>query len=232
MAGETYGLTEDNFLRELHHLLWMKPFKNRGKQDRGLSCRDHAAVVGVVARRLGAAVARIHGKMATITGEEIPRSLILTEPHTWLSLDSKAPCDLSFRVTRKESGGSVWQTRCIWNGEALDEVALPLGVASSEDEFADHIKSLHNNGVNRAVIYRPVAFVALKKDDRSVFEELSSPLKDEIRFCTGEDVAVYLGMTDFLVQKARGSRDSLVSLEQESAWQTLLSRSKQNNGEK
>lgn len=231
MTGETYGLTGDNFLRELHHLLWMKPFKNDGKPDAGLSCRDHAAVVGVVARRLGATVARILGVMATITGEELPRTVIVTSPHTWLSIDSNAPCDLSFRVTRKESGGSTWKTRCIWNGKAIGDAALPVRVALSEGEFQGYVTSLVDNGVDRAVVYRPVAFSVLKKDDRTVFDELCTPLRDEIRFSTGEDVAVYLGIVDFLVEKACGALDSLVSLDQEAAWQKLLSRSRQPNEE-
>ncbi len=227
MIRGTYGLTGENFLRELHHLLWMRPFKNGGRSDGGLSCRDHAAVVGVVARRLGARVARIHGLLVTIKGEEIPRAVLVTNPHTWLSIDTSAPCDLSFRITRRESCGSTWNTKCIWDGKAIDESAVPIKVASSDEELDSHISELKDQGVARAVIYRPFVSVELKKDDHAVFEELGSPLRDEIKFCTGEDIKVYLAMAEFLVQKAHGNADTFVSLDRESAWQKVLTRAEQ-----
>jgi hypothetical protein len=70
----------------------------------------------------------------------------------------------------------------------------------------------------------------LQKDDRAIFAELDTPLRNEIRFSTGQDMEVFLQMCNFLTERIHGHVDSLVRTDQESAWQRLLSDKWRSNG--
>lgn len=218
--GDHFGLTEREFLAELHHLLWMKPFKNGGVLDRGLSCRDHSAIVGVIARRLGASVSRIHGVMAASFGDT-PKTLLVTNPHTWLSIDGMAPCDLSFKISRRDVDVSTpWTIDCIWDGIPVRDESLVLTVARSDEDLHKCIELSSTR--DRTLVFHPKLSVRLEESDAAVFAGLDTPLKGEIKFATGKDVDVYLRIVEFLMDKLDGGTQSVVHVNQEAAWRSIL----------
>ena len=46
-------VSENVFLDEIHHLLWIDSFKKGGITDLGWNCRDHALILAGVAFELG-----------------------------------------------------------------------------------------------------------------------------------------------------------------------------------
>src|SRR5690242_5536536 len=112
-------LTSDDFLDELHHLLWIKPFINRGTWDAGWNCRDHALVVGTILL-LGHIECRIvHGTAAFTQGPVAHQDPLLmwVEHHAWIDIDG-GPLDLSPRLTRSnDPGWRPWHLKLICGGE-------------------------------------------------------------------------------------------------------------------
>jgi hypothetical protein len=94
-------LTRDDFLRELHHLLWIEPAERRGKWDPGWNCRDHAFIVGFIARLLRSEAVVILGRAMFIvgpSGEKVPLG-VEQSPHAWLAINGYGYFDLSLRFS-------------------------------------------------------------------------------------------------------------------------------------
>jgi hypothetical protein len=103
-------LTRDDFLRELHHLLWMEPAERRGKWDPGWNCRDHAFIVGFVVRLLRSEAEVILGRAMFIvgpSGEKVPLGLEQSL-HAWLAIDGDGYFDLSLRLDESVMPGGNW----------------------------------------------------------------------------------------------------------------------------
>lgn len=103
------ALASRAFRSELHHLLWVSPFTNRGVRDEGWHCREHALIVGVLALLHGFSAVAIHGKAEFVMGPTggVPPGCIRQDPHTWVRIDGVGSCDLSVRLNSMPSG-LVW----------------------------------------------------------------------------------------------------------------------------
>src|SRR5690606_22999197 len=88
-----------DFLDEVHHLFWIKPFINRGQQELGWSCRDHALTLGLIAAMLGREVVLVTGEAVFVQGPTGGRNPIGVQqaPHSWFRT-ADGTFDVSWRL--------------------------------------------------------------------------------------------------------------------------------------
>src|SRR5688572_6667019 len=98
-------LIDDRCLTEVHRLLWMEPFHNRGVLDLGWSCRDHAFVVACLLRLTSTSTRLVHGKCMYVQGPEatsppcaIGQECHAVAGHTWLKSSDGKIMDVSPRL--------------------------------------------------------------------------------------------------------------------------------------
>lgn len=103
-------LTDAALLDELHNLLWVDPFDNRGSPDLGWMCRDHALVVGHLAELHGLDVMLRHGKCMFVQGPTVdgapPVGVGQDETaggHTWVYVDRIGDIDVSPKLSLRFS---------------------------------------------------------------------------------------------------------------------------------
>jgi hypothetical protein len=103
-------LTRDEFLSELHQLLWMEPAERRGRWDLGRNCRDHAFIVGLVVRLFGTDAVVIPGRAIFIVGPSGEKVSLGVEqlPHAWLGINGDGYFDLSLRLDESVLPGGNW----------------------------------------------------------------------------------------------------------------------------
>ena len=97
------ALSREDFLRELHHLLWIEPQLNNGQRDEGWNCRDHALIVAGVAQMLGFTASVIHGRATFVQGpRQTPTLWASASPHSWVGVEGAKQSDLSIRLRAVE----------------------------------------------------------------------------------------------------------------------------------
>src|SRR5258707_15746135 len=109
-------LASEGFLAEIHHLLWTKKFKNRGKVDPGWQCRDHALIVSTLLKLLGHESSVHHGRLMMSTGPDDYDKPYGNDvqPHSWNFISDLGIVDLSLRVPKYQ-----FPTWCEWQINAV-----------------------------------------------------------------------------------------------------------------
>jgi hypothetical protein len=224
-------LTRDDFLRELHHLLWMEPAERRGKWDPGWNCRDHAFIVGFVVRLLRSEAVVILGRAMFIvgpSGEKVPLGLEQSL-HAWIAIDGDGYFDLSIRLDESVMPGGNWFA---WPVKALaanqfvpSEVASFIHTAQAANFEQKIAIASHAANLRTAVYLRESAHVRLTKRLLfGAFQFCNSPLTTMLRNIFGERPDLYARAALHLYNLLEGEAEPLVGVSQRSAWETLSQR--------
>ncbi len=218
------ALQKPDFLDEVHHLFWIKPFINRGQQELGWSCRDHALTLGLVAAMHGKDVVLVTGEAFFVQGPSGGRAPVGVKqsPHSWFRT-TDGTFDISWRL---DTVRNIPQWRP-WNvhGVLAGKVA-PAGAATfvSTTDRVRHTRSV--NGATHLENGRVAAYLAEAVDNLDAgllsqqYAWVNSPLTDRLKR-TGPNL--YSAAALHLVRYLEGG-DSLRRLDQDVAWATLADR--------
>lgn len=131
------ALTDVDLLDELHTLLWLDAYYNRGTFDPGWSCRDHVVVVGKLLVDCGADVMIRHGRSMFVQGStsdgeppvgigQLPEMKPMSRSwHSWLWVEGLGNVDLSPKLSdraphwRPITSQGVIGSRWLVQGEAV-----------------------------------------------------------------------------------------------------------------
>jgi hypothetical protein len=224
-------LTRDEFLWELHHLLWMEPAERRGKWDPGWNCRDHAFIVGLVVRLLGTEAVVIPGRAIFIigpSGEKAPLG-VEQSPHAWLGINGDGYFDLSLRLDESVMPGGNWFA---WPVKALaasqfmpSEVANFIHTAQAENYEQKTAIATHGEYARTAVYFRESEYVRFTKRLLfAAFQFCNSPLTSMLRDYFGEKPDLYARAALHLYDLLEGDAEPLIGISQLSAWKILSER--------
>jgi hypothetical protein len=224
-------LTRDEFLWELHHLLWMEPAERRGKWDPGWNCRDHAFIVGLVVRLLGTEAVLIRGRAIFIvgpSGEKVPLG-VEQLPHAWLGINGDGYFDLSLRLDESVMPGGNW---CAWPVKSLaasqfmpSEVARFVHTAQAEHYEQKKAIATHAEYARTAVYFSESDYVRFTKRLLfGAFQFCNSPLTNMLRDYFGERPDLYARAALHLYDLLEGNAEPLIGMSQLSAWKILSER--------
>jgi hypothetical protein len=214
------------FLREIHHLLWMKPFKKKGKRDPGWNCRDHAFLVELIVKMLGYECRTVQGRGEYLQGPQGIWSepwLLYADPHRWVDIDGSGVMDLSPRLDHSQnetwlpwSPTYVIQSRCVPNGE--------FNVVHSQQELNGLQELVRGSPGMRRIAYLAKELIPLTRDRfLDAFRTTNSPLS--IDLMKRYPASIYAHAAKHLYQFLQGTASSLSSTSQAEAWRYLASHS-------
>lgn len=121
-------LTAQDFVDELHHLLWIESDSSFSSPDCGWSCRDHAFIVAGVLQMLGFRAAICSGRAAFVQGCGAGSEPVVlgVAKHAWVGVDDNGYVDLSIRldpdITRL-SEFPRWRKALLFGSKFQDEDA-------------------------------------------------------------------------------------------------------------
>jgi hypothetical protein len=216
------------FRDELHRLLWMEPFVNRGEHDGGWSCRDHAVVLGLFLAVHGLPASLARGKCMFVQGPRgsrppvaLGQELAQSADHAWLELADRI-LDLSPNLSA--TGRSAWPG-AEFQGIVFDEWQ-PKGAGRLErcgDPYSyDHAvaRATHIEGALVAVYYRAMLVPTDHSSLVNLAAKLDSPLADRVYPEHGRQA--YLAATAHLCEFAGGRARPIAGLSQRKAWRCVL----------
>jgi len=218
-------LFDTRFRAELHHLLWIEPFKNRGVFDAGWSCRDHAFLVCCVLRASGFPTMFVHGKNMYVQGAEgtlppvgVGQKVDDVSAHTWLQSSSRNVIDVSPRL--RNAGIAQWRpvqflgvVESEWRPNGLGQVVTCSNARAYSDAIA---LASRRKGENTAVYWEQ------REEDLTVdvIENartfVNSPLTTKLRGF--RDKEIYSKAALHLIDVVAGLRPSLIDLPRHKAW--------------
>lgn len=102
-------LHDPRLIGELHHLLWVDSFQNRGGFDHGWMCRDHALVISQFLQLHGVPARIRHGKCMFVQGPSadgqppVGNGQDVSDPegHTWVFAEGLGDVDLSPKLRER-----------------------------------------------------------------------------------------------------------------------------------
>lgn len=222
-------LTREDFLHELHHLLWIKPLVNNGIKDDGWNCRDHAYIVAGIAQVLGFKASIIYGKAAFIHGSYgaiagMGRDLKM---HSWAAVDGAGFYDLSVRLSWIEDfpEWKDWETAGLAGNGFLPSGRVVFKMTLNEYDFQNAMNAAtHLEGVNSAIYWGGSFSELTASDIENAPKKCNSPLTDKLRATFGERQDLYAKAILHLVEYLQGKIESVVKLPQMEAWEKIASR--------
>lgn len=136
------AVNSPEFLRELHHFLWMEPQCSAGLVDAGWNCRDHALATGLLLASFGHRGSMLASGEAVFVRGAKAGSMATSfsqKPHNWLVLEGVGAIDLSiksdftcagdrYRLPITSVFASVWQPRGRGDVYFLADVEVYRGV--------------------------------------------------------------------------------------------------------
>jgi len=219
------------FIAELHRLLWIEPFRNRGIFDPGWSCRDHAVLVGCTLRANGIYAVLSHGKNMFVQGASdgwAPMGIgqpaaHSNDSHTWLKTQSGMLLDPSPRLSA--TGVPGWRSvECLgiiesrWLPEGTGEV-VSCGSGSEYDQAI--ALASHRTGANTALYWEENDEELTADLVTDSLERINSPLTAELRRLG--DVEIYCKAALHLAEIAAGKGRPLAGLSHQKAWSIIAS---------
>jgi hypothetical protein len=222
-------LTSNDFLAEMHHLLWVEPHENRGIWDEGWNCRDHAFLVGFLIAMLGDASAHaIFGKAMFAQGPigDAPPVGFEQGPHAWTGSNLCGHVDLSLRlsgVRHPDFKFPDWPVYAIAGSQCVPfEGTRFVHTANAQKYESTVSQASHSEGVRTAIYLRqatPIPFT--KKVLFTAFDFCNSPLTDRLRTQFGQRPDVYASAVLHLLDFLHAETGSMRELEQLEAWEAL-----------
>ena len=220
-------LTSTGFLSELHKLLWLEPFMNRGVRDLGWSCRDHALIVGGLLELRGHRVEVLHGKACYVRGPAPGQRPIALEQalHSWLELEGGGIIDLSPNLSSAMYPG--WTSvpfSGIANSRWQPEGGGRLVLCTTPQEYERDITIGSNAEGELRAIYLPQRRQPFSTNMVAcAFEFVNSPLTDTLRKRYTDSVyaKAIVHLSDRLEERAR----SLAGVSRGRAWTLIAQQS-------
>lgn len=224
-------LFEEEFLTELHKLLWVEPRMNRGKFDPGWSCREHALFACCLLATHGTTAWLTHGKAMFVRGPSgsfppagIEQELNNKEGHTWLHIPEIGVVDLSPNLAGDNYPN--WPSATFQG--ILGNKWLPYGggqfiqCISAQDYDNQIAIGSHKENEIRA-IYFPMSKERLTKEMiTDGFGYLNSPLTDILR--KHFDNSIYAKAILHFLDRLDGRGRSLAGVSRNKAWSIIASR--------
>ena len=146
-------------VNEIHHFLWMKPFKNRGRRDEGWSCRDYAAMVGLLLQLHGIQSTVCTGKMMVMSGptEDGRPCGLEANPHSWNLIEGFGHVDLSVRIPRfLFPEWEAWKITRVVGSSVQSEPLANFDLAGSDSPYQQQIAVATHKKNTRGLVYRAV----------------------------------------------------------------------------
>jgi hypothetical protein len=221
--------SRQDFLQEIHHLLWIAPLVNRGVADQGWNCRDHAFVLAGLAAIQGFKSALLFGSAAFVQGENegTPPIGLTQDTHAWVGVDQVGFFDLSVRLSGVQ-GLDGWKD---WGVDALcGEGFVPHGKVEWQNvvdaaQYENRINAAtHRTGVNTAI------YIGKTYSDLSTYEIenavscCNSPLTDLLKEKFGHRQDFYAKAIVHLDEFRHGKAATLTGVSQFEAWARLVER--------
>jgi hypothetical protein len=224
-------LTRDDFLRELHHLLWLPPAVRRGDWDMGWNCRDHALILGFVAALFDAQCVLVQGRAIFVQGPvgEKPPVAIEQAPHAWVCLPPANYIDASVRLGEFKSqqvDWPGWPTKVIGgSGCVPPESARFIHTAQWEKYQRETAIATHHEPGRTVIYLREFAQIRLTKQVLfGAFSFCNSPMTNILRDSFGRRPDLYARAALHLFDLLNGEAKPLMEMEQLRAWELLAGR--------
>jgi hypothetical protein len=219
-------LENPSFRADLHKLLWIEPFFNRGQFDAGWSCRDHAFVTSCVLRVLQVDVAFAHGKCMYVQGADsglascgLGQEPFAPTTHTWLRLESGI-VDLSPQLHLRFPHLPQW--RPLTFGGVIGSTWRPSGAGvlcepSSIRDYSNMIAGAsHHDRTNTAVYWHQNSQDLTSEIVNNAVEFINSPLS--VRLEQSYDKDIYAKAVLHLLEVTAGHRRSIAGVSHRKAW--------------
>jgi hypothetical protein len=222
-------LSREDFLAELHHLLWIEPHKNKGKQDDGWSCRDHALIVAGIAQMRGCRSNVVSGAAAFVQGKlngNAPLGRIV-KPHSWLSIDGCGTYDLSIRLNgfKEFRHWEDWAVKGLI-GSRFEPRTVNYMATRDDATFNNTINAASHLEETRYAIYLNKILIPLDVSHfQNAFKWCNSPLTIRLQKLIKKPKELYPKAILHLIDFLDGKGDSVANLPQIKAWAKIAERS-------
>lgn len=224
------AIAEAPFRRELHHLLWEKPFVNKeGQRDFGWTCREHALFIGALAMLHGFQAAVVHGRAEFCVGPTANSVAtgISQDPHWWTRIVDIGSCDLSVRLDSLP-GGVSWDG---WDESFLLGGKFTPADSTSFTSVSDPIKheqicaiATHATGKRAAnYLQRSIEPLGLQQIENAR-KWCNSPLTDRLKKLYPTRTDIYAKAILHLDEILNGVGKSVTALSQMAAWGAIAKR--------
>jgi hypothetical protein len=218
-------------IAELHSMLWLEPFMNKGHRDEGWNCREHTLFIGFLGMLHGFGATAVSGRAMFVQGpgELSPPGGLLQDPHWWVHLENIGSFDLSMRFLRaKDANGtdwSAWREAQLIGGKIA--ASAPIGYYNVDDPNKYEnlwAAATHQPSTGSAVYLRTNLEALSCGHAERAMSWCNSPLTDRLK-------KMYPGKTDLyakavlrLDEIARGRGTDAVSPTSAYAWGAVAKR--------
>jgi hypothetical protein len=222
-------LVRPDFLAELHHLLWLAPFVNKGQWDEGWNCRDHALVTACLAALHGQTPSILNGKVMLIDSGRgtTPPIGIEASTHSCVGIVDAGIIDLSIRFTRSANPSREvsWPVNGVLHSRATPPGTCNVKVTTKTSDYERAVAEATHRVATRSLIYHlSGGFELTIKNLEHAFDitnsALSDRLRDELRLGSDVYAKAALYLWDFL----NGISPPLSTLPQDAAWLAIGAR--------
>lgn len=223
------ALAREEFLHELHHLLWMEPHLNQGEHDEGWNCRDHALVVAGIAQMLGFKAALLFGRAAFIQGprNDAPPMGVAVSTHAWVGVDGAGLYDLSVRLDAvdRHSAWTPWRVRALAGDRFVPTGSVRFVQTRGRVEHENAVAAASNLRATNSAIYCGETYADLSaREISNGLDVCNSPLTERLRVAFGDRQDLHARAIVHLVDRLQGMGSSLTSLSQMAAWAEIAGR--------
>lgn len=222
-------LTSADFLRELHHLLWIEPTINKGQRDEGWNCRDHALISGCIAQLLQRTPATVcHGRAFFVQGptHNVPPVGLAADPHSWIAIEGVGCIDLSPRLsTCRVEHWTEWQCPGLFLNRCLPLGSAEARIARTYVDYENQVALATNRSTSKTMVYYPQEYEPITRGciENSI-QWSNSLLTDWLADRYGESEPLHARAALYLLDFVNSEVPALSHLSREEAWDTIARR--------
>jgi hypothetical protein len=221
--------------KELHSILWSKPFVNNGLYDGGWNCRDHALVIGGLISILGRKIGISHGKNMMVKGptKHFPpigygQDGNMGAGHSWIVDESLTIFDYSLKLPKgkKNKQWKSYSDPIVENTKCNNVKGATIVVTNNLNDYESEIaSSTHIDDGFRIIYYQEKYELFNPSKALDPFHWIDSPLsnKMKLRYPKGIYVKIIMHLHELISGKAK----SVAKKSQIGAWNTISKRSEE-----
>jgi hypothetical protein len=218
-----------DFLAEIHHLLWLAPFENKGQWDEGWNCRDHALITACLVALCGQTPSILNGKVALVDGRSETTSPLGIEAtaHSCVGVIDAGIVDLSLRFAKmgRPPHAVSWPVEAIIHSQPVPPGVCNVTVTRSETDYERKVAEATHLPGTRSLVYQVYeGFQLTMRELEQAFEVTNSPLTDRLRDELCLQPNAYAKAVLHLWNLLNGAALSLTSLSQDAAWREIAGR--------
>src|SRR5262249_54164376 len=220
-----------SLIQEVHALLWIDPFVNRGVYDPGWNCRDHALIVAGILAANSVPVQIVHGRVMFVLGPSgsyppVGRGQDVDDSrtHTWVEVPSIGIVDISPNLRTRDH--AKWRPTnfdgIIASRWIPEDNCIVRQVVSAFEYEREIALATHRQEQCSAVYWGRDKDVFSPKLFKNAFDYANSPLTDKLR--QNFQQSIYAKITLPLIDRTRGFGRSLATVSRNKAWQIISRR--------